>query len=74
MKKSLLYLLLFGGIFVTQKLFSQNSLTNNIETGIQYLSGTGSDDAVEWEFFCTEGRNLSIWYAVLWESKSSRHS
>lgn len=34
------------------------------ETGIQYLSGHGSDDAVEWDFFCTDGRNSGKWSKI----------
>jgi len=29
-----------------------------------YLSGTGYGDAVEWEFFCTEGRRSGVWTAI----------
>jgi len=34
------------------------------ETLVQYLSGKGFDDAVEWEFFCTEGRNSGEWTTI----------
>ncbi len=27
------------------------------KTELQYLSGTDKDHTVEWEFFCSEGRN-----------------
>lgn len=30
----------------------------------QYLSGRGSDDMVEWDFFCTEGRNSGKWTKI----------
>lgn len=30
----------------------------------QYLSGCGSDDMVEWDFFCTEGRNSGKWTKI----------
>jgi len=33
-------------------------------TDIQYLSGKGYDDAVEWEFFCTGGRNSGKWTTI----------
>ena len=36
----------------------------NPKTGIQYLSGTGYDDAVDWEFFCTGGRNSGRWTTI----------
>lgn len=34
------------------------------ETEIQYLSGRGYGDTVEWEFFCTEGRNSGEWSTI----------
>jgi hypothetical protein len=34
------------------------------ETQIQYLSGTGKDDAVLWDFFCTGGRNSGVWTKI----------
>lgn len=33
-------------------------------TEIQYLSGRGYDDAADWEFFCTEGRNSGKWTSI----------
>jgi hypothetical protein len=29
-----------------------------------FLSGTGKDDTVEWEFFCTEGRKSGQWQTI----------
>ncbi|HYH56269.1 MAG TPA: glycoside hydrolase family 2 TIM barrel-domain containing protein, partial [Anseongella sp.] len=34
------------------------------ETEIRYLSGTGYGDTVEWEFFCTAGRNSGKWSTI----------
>ena len=34
------------------------------ETEKLYLSGTGSDDAVSWEFFCTAGMNSGKWTTI----------
>ncbi|MDR3220040.1 MAG: DUF4981 domain-containing protein [Dysgonamonadaceae bacterium] len=51
-----IYITLFALIF-SQQLFSQT-------TEIQYLSGKGFDDAVNWEFFCTEGRNSGVWTTI----------
>ncbi len=34
------------------------------ETQIQYLSGTGPNDAVPWDFFCTAGRNSGEWTKI----------
>jgi hypothetical protein len=33
-------------------------------TQIQYLSGTGSDQTVNWQFYCTEGRNSGEWTTI----------
>jgi hypothetical protein len=33
-------------------------------TQIQYLSGTGNDNMVNWEFFCTAGRNSGTWGTI----------
>ena len=34
------------------------------ETLYKYLSGQGKDDAVEWDFFCTEGRKSGQWMKI----------
>jgi hypothetical protein len=34
------------------------------KTEIQYLSGTGSDHTVNWDFFCTDGRNSGKWTKI----------
>src|SRR6267378_6658096 len=34
------------------------------QTQIQYLSGTGKDDAVLWDFFCTGGRKQGVWTKI----------
>ena len=34
------------------------------KTEIQFLSGTGSDQTVNWDFFCTAGRNSGIWTKI----------
>jgi hypothetical protein len=33
-------------------------------TDIRYLSGTGSDSTVNWEFFCTAGRKSGVWTTI----------
>jgi hypothetical protein len=33
-------------------------------TQIQYLSGTGKDHTVDWEFFCTKGSNSGTWTSI----------
>lgn len=35
------------------------------ETERMFLSGRGADDAVNWEFFCTAGRNSGFWTNIL---------
>lgn len=34
------------------------------ETQEIYLSGTGAEDTVDWEFFCTDGRNSGEWGTI----------
>ncbi len=34
------------------------------QTERQYLSGHGCDDMVEWDFFCTDGRNSGKWAKI----------
>ena len=34
------------------------------QTERQYLSGHGCDDRVEWDFFCTDGRNSGRWTKI----------
>jgi len=34
------------------------------ETEVRYLSGTGPEDAVPWEFLCTGGRNSGTWTTI----------
>jgi hypothetical protein len=34
------------------------------ETQYQYLSGTGSDHTINWQFFCTAGRNSGKWASI----------
>ena len=33
-------------------------------TEVRYLSGTGTNDAVLWDFFCTEGRKSGVWTKI----------
>ena len=35
------------------------------QTERQYLSGHGCDDTVEWDFFCTDGRNSGRWTKIV---------
>ncbi len=42
-------------------------------TEVKYLSGTGVDKPIEWDFYCTEGRNSGEWRKIFvpscWEQK-----
>ena len=37
---------------------------SDVNTHRQYLSGTGCDDVVEWNFKCTDGRNSGQWTKI----------
>lgn len=37
---------------------------SEVETQTVYLSGRGADDAVEWDFFCSEGRKSGQWTKI----------
>lgn len=43
-------------IFLLSSLFLHGQATD-----VKYLSGQGSDDAVEWDFFCTKGQKSGQW-------------
>ena len=36
----------------------------DVSTHRQYLSGTGSDDTIQWDFKCTDGRNSGQWTKI----------
>ena len=38
--------------------------TTDVNTHRLYLSGTGCDNMVEWDFFCTDGRNSGRWTKI----------
>ena len=54
MRKSLLFTLIF---FATVSLNAQ-------KTEVLYLSGTDKDHTVQWDFFCTNGRNSGKWSKI----------
>jgi len=54
--KKLLSLIIFNSLLTTH-CFAQ-------ETVIHYLSGKGSEDAVKWQFYCTDGRNSKKWTTI----------
>ncbi|HEX5653188.1 MAG TPA: glycoside hydrolase family 2 TIM barrel-domain containing protein, partial [Chitinophagaceae bacterium] len=58
MRKLLIYIvLLIHHSLFTIHLFAQ-------QTEKQYLSGTGSDHTVNWDFFCTAGMNAGKWTTI----------
>ena len=57
MKQLLLYIFL---LISASPVWAQE----NVETHRQYLSGHGCDDMVDWDFFCTGGRNSGKWTKI----------
>ena len=57
MQKTIIYLL----VLISQWLALN---THAQQTAIQYLSGTGSDQTVNWQFYCTQGRNSGQWSSI----------
>ena len=45
------------GLFILNISFAQ-------QTEVQYLSGKGSDDMVQWDFYCTDGMNAHKWTKI----------
>lgn len=52
-----LKLTLFLFLFLPDFLFAQ-------QTAVQYLSGTGADQTVDWEFYCAAGMNSGRWTTI----------
>ena len=46
---------------------------NASQTQVRYLSGTGKDDGVEWDFFCTGGRRSGTWTKIPVPSHWEQH-
>ena len=46
---------------------------DHARTLVTYLSGTGKDDAVEWEFYCTAGRRGGAWAKIPVPSNWEQH-
>ena len=44
--------------------FSSMQAQSLVETQRQYLSGHGCDDMVQWDFFCSDGRNSGKWTKI----------
>lgn len=59
--------IVFALVVSLVSVFNSNAFqreTDPIETEIQYLSGTGKDDMVDWEFFCSDGMNSGEWSTI----------
>jgi beta-galactosidase/beta-glucuronidase len=54
---------LLQGAFVSFLLFTF-SVSSAQSTEIKYLSGTGSDNTVNWQFYCTGGMNAGKWTSI----------
>lgn len=50
-------------VFIVVVFAAINNL-NAQKTEIQYLSGTGKDHMVEWDFYCSEGMNSEQWTKI----------
>ena len=49
-------------LFALMAFTSANAATDR--TQIQYLTGTGSDNTVDWDFYCTAGRGSGKWTTI----------
>ncbi len=58
MRKTILTMLMAAGALCSP------AQVGDISTHRQYLSGKGCDDMVEWDFFCTDGRNSGQWTKI----------
>ncbi|TYA78361.1 glycoside hydrolase family 2 protein [Seonamhaeicola marinus] len=60
-------------ILLTLIVLSHQLIEAQKETEVVYLSGTDKDNLVEWDFFCSEGRNSGKWTKIgvpsCWEQK-----
>lgn len=64
MMKTTKYISIALSCILSFNLTAQTKKQSETETGIQYLSGTGSDDTVDWEFYCTDGLNSGKWTTI----------
>jgi hypothetical protein len=62
--KILLVIFAFAMTSAQAAVIDQRSSESNLETQIRYLSGTGKDDPVLWDFFCTAGRKSGAWTKI----------
>ncbi len=57
-------LFLSAALLLTAILPTMADDNSDVYTQRKYLSGTGSDDMVEWDFFCTDGNNSGKWTKI----------
>lgn len=55
MLKKVTYIIVY--LLLTIQLFAQ-------QTEVKYLSGTGNDNSVQWDFYCTDGMNAHKWTKI----------
>jgi len=46
---------------------------DDMQTQVRYLSGTGKDDGVLWDFYCTAGRRSGAWAKIPVPSNWEQH-
>lgn len=56
--------LLLGVFFFGAVALCAGAPINNSKTQVRYLSGTGKDDALLWDFFCTSGARAGLWTKI----------
>ncbi|MBP5570728.1 MAG: glycoside hydrolase family 2 [Prevotella sp.] len=54
--------IIFSGLLLAA--MTSMVMADDTETHRQYLSGTGCDDMVQWDFQCTDGRNSGKWTKI----------
>ncbi|MFY0625009.1 MAG: beta-galactosidase [Reichenbachiella sp.] len=69
----LLLILLILVILSIESSNAQDLVSSNLKTEIKYLSGTDKDNLVDWEFYCSDGRESGKWTTIgvpsCWEQK-----
>ncbi|WKX78353.1 hypothetical protein [Zobellia laminariae] len=63
MKTTTTFILLWLSFFGVNAMQSKIEPAD-IETQKVYLSGTGKDDMVDWDFFCSDGMNSGKWTTI----------
>ena len=61
--KTIIKLFILVVVCVSTNILSKAQV-GNAKTETRFLSGTGKDDAVAWDFYCTEGRKSGFWTKI----------